>query len=122
MDVGHDTASRDGGAANELVELLVVLDGELDMARHDARLLVVLGGVAAELEKLSHDVLENRGHIHRSASTDTLGEAALLEETTNAADGERQTSLGGLGLGPGGLLAASSLGTLSGHGDVKKSL
>ena len=48
VDVGHHAASRDGGSADELVELLVVLDGQLDVARVDARLLVVLGGVAKD--------------------------------------------------------------------------
>ena len=41
MDVRENTAGRDRDRAQELVELLVVADGELDVARHDARLLVV---------------------------------------------------------------------------------
>ena len=39
MDVREHAAARDGHAAEELVELLVVADGELDVARDDARLL-----------------------------------------------------------------------------------
>ena len=40
MDVRQDAAAGDGDGAQELVELLVVADGELDVARDDARLLV----------------------------------------------------------------------------------
>ena len=115
MDVGHDTSGRDGGGADELVELLIVLDGELDVARDDAGLLVVLGSVAAELEELGDDVLEDGGHVDRGTGTDALGEAALAEEAAQAADRESQTSLGGLGLASGGLLATSSLSTFAGH-------
>ena len=38
MDVGEDTALGDGDAVHELVELLVVADGELEVARVDARM------------------------------------------------------------------------------------
>ena len=58
MDVRENTAGRDRDRAQELVELLVVADGELDVARHDARLLVVARGVAGELEDLGAEVLE----------------------------------------------------------------
>ena len=46
MDVRQDAAAGDGDGAQELVQLLVVADGELDVARDDARLLVVARGVA----------------------------------------------------------------------------
>ena len=49
VDVGEDTALGDGHAAEQLVQLLVVADGQLDVAGDDARLLVVAGGVAGQL-------------------------------------------------------------------------
>ena len=52
MDVGHHAAASDGGAAEQLGQLLVVADGELDVARHDAGLLVVPCSVASELQDL----------------------------------------------------------------------
>ena len=52
VDVGEHAALRDGHAGEELVELLVVAHREGDVARHDARLLVVARGVAGELEHL----------------------------------------------------------------------
>ena len=115
MDVGHHTAGRDGGAAKELVELLIVLDGELDVAGHDAVLLGVLGGVAGKLEELGGEVLEDGGHVHRGAGTDALGVAALLQEAAETGHGEREASLGGLRLLAGGLLATIALGTLAGQ-------
>jgi hypothetical protein len=52
VDVGHDATAGDGGAAEQLGQLLVVADGELDVARHDTGLLVVPGGVSSELQDL----------------------------------------------------------------------
>ena len=77
MDVGEHSTLRDGDTAQELVEFLVVPDGELDVARYDAGALVVLGGVSGELEKLGGEVLEYRGHVDRSSRADTFGESSL---------------------------------------------
>ena len=58
MDVGHDTAASDGHRAQQAGELLVVADGELDVARNDAGLLVVTSRVPGQLENL-HEQGEN---------------------------------------------------------------
>ena len=71
--------------------LFVVADGELDVPWDDARPLVVLGGVAGELEQLGGQVLEDGGEVDRRSRTDTLGESPLAEEPRHAADGELQT-------------------------------
>ena len=73
MDVGENTAGGDGDAAEQLVELLVVLDGKGDVAGDNAALLVVTGGVASELEDLSAEVLEDGGEVDTGANTDTAG-------------------------------------------------
>ena len=39
MDVRENAALRDGDAAEELVQLLIVADGELDVAWNDTGLL-----------------------------------------------------------------------------------
>ena len=59
MDVWKDTTLGDGDTTEKLVELLVVADGELDVARDDAGLLVVAGSVAGKLEDLSGEVLKD---------------------------------------------------------------
>ena len=45
MDVGEDTTLGDGDVAEQAVQLLVVADGELQVTRDDARLLVVTSAV-----------------------------------------------------------------------------
>ena len=52
MDVGHDTTASDGHGTQQAGELLVVADGELDVARHDAGLLVVTSRIPGKLENL----------------------------------------------------------------------
>jgi hypothetical protein len=52
VDVGHDTAAGDGDGAQQAGELLIVADGKLDVARHDAGLLVVPRCVPGELKNL----------------------------------------------------------------------
>ena len=59
VDVGEDTALGDGDVAEQLVQLLVVADGELQVTGDDTRLLVVTRGVAGQFEDLSCQVLEN---------------------------------------------------------------
>jgi hypothetical protein len=98
VNVGEDTALGNGDVTQELVQLLIVTDGELEVTRNDTGLLVVTGGVAGQLENLSSKVLEDGGQVDGSAGTDTLGIVALAEETVNTANGERETSLGRTGL------------------------
>ncbi|XP_042649060.1 uncharacterized protein LOC116962866 [Tyto alba] len=52
LDVGQHPALRDGHLAQQLVELLVVADGQLQVPGDDARLLVVAGRVARQLQDL----------------------------------------------------------------------
>ena len=94
VNVGEDTTLGDGDVAEQLVQFLVVADGELEMTGDDTGLLVVTGGVASQLENLSSEVLENGGEVDGSTGTDTLSVVALAEQTVDTADGERQTSLG----------------------------
>jgi len=65
MDVGQDTTLRDGDVAEELVQLLVVADGELEVTGDDAGLLVVAGGVAGQLEDFGGQVLKHGCEVDR---------------------------------------------------------
>ena len=94
VDVGEDATGGDGDGAEELGELLIVADRQLDVAGHDAGLLVVAGGVAGELENLSGEVLEDRGEVHGGTGTDAGGVLAFLQESADSADRELETSLG----------------------------
>lgn len=63
LDEGKDTTLRDSDTAEELVELLVVADGELKMTGNDTRLLVVTGSVTGKFKNLGSQVLENGGEV-----------------------------------------------------------
>ena len=95
VDVGEDTALGDCDVTEKLVQLLIVPDGELEMAGDDTRLLVVAGSVASQLENLSSEVLEDGSEVDGSTGTDTLSVVALAEQTVDTTDGESQTGLGG---------------------------
>jgi len=98
VDVRQHTTLGDGDAAEELVELLVVADGQLNVARHNAGLLVVAGGIAGQLEDLSGKVLEDRGQVYGGAGSNASGVLALLQVSADTAHGELKTSLGRFGL------------------------
>jgi len=52
VNIREDTALGDSDMAKELIELLVVTNGELKMTRNDTGLLIVTGGVTGQLEDL----------------------------------------------------------------------
>ena len=66
VDVGKDTTLGDRDVTQQLVQLLVVADGELEMAGDDTGLLVVARGVAGQLEDLSGQVLEDSCEVDGS--------------------------------------------------------
>ena len=77
MDVGQNTTLGDGDVSEELVQLLIVADGELKVTGDDTRLLVVAGSVASKLKNFGSEVLENGSEVDGSTGTDTLSVVAL---------------------------------------------
>ncbi len=61
VDVWQNTTLCDGDVAQQLVQLLVVSDGELEMSGNDTGLLVVTRGISGQLEDFGSEVLENSG-------------------------------------------------------------
>lgn len=94
MNVGENTTLGDGDVAQELVQLLIVSDGELEMTRDDTGLLVVAGGVACQFEDFGGEIFENGSEVDGSTGTNTLGVVALAEKTVDTTNRERETSLG----------------------------
>ena len=88
LDVGEDAALGQRDARQQLVELLVVPDGELEVTRDDARLLVVPRRVPGQLEHFGHEVLHHGGQVDGRAGADAFGVVALAQQTVDAADGE----------------------------------
>ena len=107
MDVWQDTTRGDGHATEQLVELLIVADGKLDMTRNDTLLLVVTGGVACQLQDLGRQVLEHSGEVHWGTSTDTCGVAADTKVAVHTADRELKACLCRAGCRLSGFLSTS---------------
>lgn len=59
VDIGQYTALGDRDMAQELVQFLIVADGELEVARDDTCLLVVTSGVTGKFENFGSEILED---------------------------------------------------------------
>ena len=94
LDVWQYTTLSDGDSSQELVEFLVVSDGELQVTWDDSGLLVVAGSVSGQLENFSAEVFQNSGEVDWCASSYTLGVVSISEETMNTTDGELKSSAG----------------------------
>jgi hypothetical protein len=99
LDVGQDTALCDRHPGEQLVELLVVADGELQVTRDDARLLVVTSGVAGQLEHLGGQVLHDGGQVDGRSGADAFSIVALAEQPMDSTDGELESGARRAGLG-----------------------
>merc|ERR1712037_305877 len=98
LDVGEHTTLGNGDTRQELVQLLVVPDGELQVPGDDPGLLVVTGSIASELKDLSSEVLHDGSQVDGGAGTNTLSIVSLAEETVDTSHGELETSPVGSGL------------------------
>lgn len=94
MDVGQNTAGSDGHSSEQLVELLVVADGQLDVTGDNAALLVVAGSVAGELEDLGSQVLQDGSKVHWRTGADTCAVATSAQVAVDAAHRELESRLG----------------------------
>ena len=108
LDVRQYTSLGNGNTCQKLVQLLVIPDGQLQMARVDSLLLVVTGSVASQLENLSSKVLHDGSKVNRSASTDPLTIVTTAEKTVNTANWKLEPCTAGASLGLGTGLASLS--------------
>lgn len=79
MNVGQYTTLGNGDVSQQLVQLLIVSDGELQVTGDDTGLLVVTSGVSSQLEDFGSEVLKDSSQVHGSTGTDTLGVVTLAE-------------------------------------------
>ncbi len=93
VNVGQDTTLGDCDVTQQLVQLLVVADGELKMTGDDTGLLVVTSGVASKFEDFSRKVFKDGSQVDWSTSTDTLSVVAFSQETVDTTDRECETGL-----------------------------
>ena len=97
LNVGEDSTVGNGGLSDDLVELLVVADGKLDVAGQNSHLLGFHAGVAGKLNDLTTEVLEDSSGEDTSALADSIGVTSLLVHAVDAADWERDISSLGSG-------------------------
>lgn len=98
LDVGQDTTLGNGDPGQELVELLVVTDGQLQVTGDDTSLLVVSCSIACQLQNFSSEVLHDGSQVNWSSRTYTLGIVALTQQTVDSAHWELKASPAGAGL------------------------
>lgn len=72
MDVGKNATLCNGDVSQELVQFLIVADGELKMTGDDTCLLVITGSIAGQLEDFGCEVLKNGGEIDGGTCCQTL--------------------------------------------------
>ena len=87
-DVREDTSFGDGGVVEQLVEFLIVSDGQENVSGDNSGLLVVLGSVSSQLQDLSSEVFEHCSEVDGSTCTDSLSVVGMSEKTADSADWE----------------------------------
>ena len=90
VDVGQNTTSSNGHTAEQLAQLLIVAHCQLDVAGHNAGLLVVTGSVACQLKHLSCKVLQN---CCLQQKHKLLNKLVLLAELTRLPDHDLATCI-----------------------------
>lgn len=98
LDVGQDTSLRDGNAGQQLVELLVVANGQLQVSRDDPSFLVVPGRVSCQLEHFGSQVLEYGRQVDGGAGTNSLCIVALSQQSVDPSHGKLEPRAAGTGL------------------------
>lgn len=63
MNVGQNTTLGNGDVAEQLVQFLIIADGELEMTRNDTGLLVIASSVTSKLEDFSSEVFKDSGEV-----------------------------------------------------------
>ena len=91
VEVGRDTTSGDRNLTDKLVQLLIVLNGELDVTRNDTGFLVFASAITGQLEQLGNEVLDDGRGEDGSADTETGCVTAFAQELRDTRHGERET-------------------------------
>ena len=94
VDVGKNSTLGNGDSSQELVELLIVPDGELEVTRDDPLLLVVPGSVPSQLEDLGSEVLHHSSQEDGSSTSNPLGVVSLPQVAVDPSNWEQKSSPG----------------------------
>lgn len=66
VDVGEDTTLGNGDMTQELVQFLIVADGELKVTGNDTGLLVIASSVASQFKNFGGEILKNGSEVNGS--------------------------------------------------------
>ncbi|XP_053216448.1 uncharacterized protein LOC128399233 [Podarcis raffonei] len=91
---GGDAALGDGAFGQQLVQLLVVADGQLQVPRDDARLHVVPRRVAGQLQDLGGQVLQHRRRVDRGSGSHALRVVPFAKQAVHSTHRELQARPG----------------------------
>ena len=94
LDVGQYTTLSNSDSTKEFVQLLVVTDGQLQMAGDDTGLLVVAGSIAGQLQDLSGQILKDGSQVDWSSGSNAMSIVALAEKSVDTANGELEPGTG----------------------------
>ena len=92
LDVRQYTTLSDGHTGEELVQFLVITDGQLQVTGDDPGLLVVTGSIACQLENFSGKVLHDGCQVHWGTGSNPLSIVSLAEVTVDTSHGELKPS------------------------------
>ena len=92
LNVGQHTTSRNCDTTKELVQLFVVANGKLEMARYDPCFLIVTSSVSSQFQNLSRQVFQNSSQIDWCTGSNSVSIVAFPEKTVNSTDGKLKSS------------------------------
>ena len=94
VNVWKHTRLNDGSANHELVEFLIVSDGQLDVSGHNSGLFVVLSSISSQFKNFSAQIFQYSGQIDRCTSTDAFTVIAISQQTVNTTNWKLKSSSG----------------------------
>ena len=99
MNIRKDTSRRNRDSSQQFVQFFIILNRQRQMARHDAALLIVPGGIAGQFENFGAQVFQDGSEVDGGASAHAGGVFSLSQVATDTTDGELESRLGGGGCG-----------------------
>ena len=99
LDVGQNASLGNGDTGQELVQFLIVADGQLQVTGDNSGLLVVTGSIAGQLQDFCGQVLHDGGQVNWGTGTYALSIVALAQKTVDTTYGELESSPAATGLG-----------------------
>lgn len=99
LDVGQHTTLGDGDTGEQLVQLLIIADGQLQVTGDDPALLVIPGSISCQFQNLGCQVLHDSSQVDWGTGTNPLGIVSLPQMPVDPAHWELQTSTARTALG-----------------------